>query len=906
MTLSTGTKLSHYEITSQIGKGGMGEVYQAKDQKLGRDVAIKVLPEEFARDADRVARFQREAKLLASLNHPNIAAIYGLEESDRTHFLVMELIEGQTLADRIKSGAIPVEEALKLALQIAEALEAAHEKGVIHRDLKPANIKVTPEGKVKVLDFGLAKAFAGEQSDINLSNSPTLSQAATMQGVILGTAAYMSPEQAKGKTVDKRTDIWAFGAVLFEMLTGKAAFHGDEVSEILASVIKGDTTLDLLPSNIHQRIHEVISRCLQKDLRKRYPDIANARYEIEQALADPRGVFVTPPAQFETRVKIYQMLPWIAAAVLLTAIIAGLAGWEMRPPEPRTTTRFYYELPPDQQFNMNIYPLLAVSPDGGQFLYATNKGLFLRSLDKLDAVLLPGTEDNPWQPFFSPDGKWVGYWSMDDSQLKKLPLSGGIPSRISDDRANGSFNWLEDDAIYFGQPADGIVKISPDDGTSETVIGGEGEMLYHPRILPDGKSMIFTVRTDEGYKIAVQSLESQERTILFPGDDAHYLPTGHLIYASENYLYAVPFDPGRRVPTGGPVAVIEDLFRMRNGAPQFAVSDSGTLVYLSRTGLEESAKRKIVWVDLDGNESPIPAPPDDYYLPKISPDGRYLAFTILPNIGKAAGEGDIWIWNLVRNDRVKLTNNKNLDVAPLWTPDGKRIAFGSQREQDLSVYWKAVDDTGDAEFVKSVPGKVCYPAAWSKDGQTLLLGEFNMSVPMSFDIGMLEMDGSGNYESLLNETYHEAQPRISPNGEWIAYTSSDSGQNQVYVRPFPGIKSGGRKPVSTNGGDSPLWSPHGETLYYRNGDMVMAVSVKTDPDMNLGQPKPLFQKSYISSAFMFGNFDFSTWDIHPDGKKFLMLKPDTSTTEESYTSGQRKITVVTNWFEELKKRVPVK
>jgi len=366
-----GKTLGHYQITSQLGKGGMGEVYQAKDQKLGRDVAIKVLPEEFARDTDRVARFQREAKLLASLNHPNIAAIYGLEESDGTNFLVLELVEGDTLADRIKAGPIPVEESLKLALQMAEALEAAHEKGVIHRDLKPANIKVTPDGKVKVLDFGLAKAFAGEQAELNLSNSPTLSDMATQQGIILGTAAYMSPEQAKGRAVDKRTDIWAFGSVLYEMLTGQAAFQGEDVTEILAAVVKLGANLDLLPANLHPRVREVITRCLQRDLNRRYQDIRDARYEIEQALTDRDGVFVPPVTAVEPRTRLRTMLQWIVATLVLGAIIAGLAVWKLKPTEPRQVMRFDYELPEGQQFSATGTTTgspLAVSPDGGKLL----------------------------------------------------------------------------------------------------------------------------------------------------------------------------------------------------------------------------------------------------------------------------------------------------------------------------------------------------------------------------------------------------------------------------------------------------------------------------------------------------------------------------------------------------------
>jgi serine/threonine-protein kinase len=460
-----GKTLGTFECTALLGKGGMGEVYKAKDQKLGRDVAIKVLPEEFAKDADRVSRFQREAKLLASLNHPNIAAIHGLEESDGTHFLVLELIEGDTLADRLKRGAIPVEESLKLALQIAEALEAAHEKGVIHRDLKPANIKVTPDGKVKVLDFGLAKAFAGEQAEVNLSHSPTLSEAATLQGVILGTAAYMSPEQARGKPVDKRTDIWAFGCVLYEMLTGKAAFQGEDVTEILAAVVKSGVDLDLLPANIHPRVREVITRCLQKEQRNRYRDIGEGQYEIKQVLADPSGVFVKPVAVAKSRKKLRVGLPWVAAAIVL----AGVAVWLLKPappPEPKQVVRFDYDLPEGQQFTRNdlgqIEAYMAVSPDGSQFVYPTNKGLYLRSIKEFEPKPIAGTDEGSRQPFFAPNGQSIGYFSSSDQKLKKIDISGGAPVVICDTGpvvAGASWD-LEESIVYSDLMNGGVFRVS--------------------------------------------------------------------------------------------------------------------------------------------------------------------------------------------------------------------------------------------------------------------------------------------------------------------------------------------------------------------------------------------------------------------------------------------------------------
>jgi serine/threonine protein kinase len=573
-----GKILGNFEIKSQLGKGGMGEVYQAKDRKLGRDVAIKVLPDEFARDADSVARFQREAKLLASLNHPNIAAIHGLEESGGTNFLVLELVQGETLADRIKRGPIPVEESLKLALQIAEALEAAHEKGVIHRDLKPANIKVTPEGKVKVLDFGLAKAFAGEQADLNLSNSPTLSEAATLQGVILGTAAYMSPEQAKGKTVDKRADIWAFGVVLFEMLTGRQLFTGETVSETLAAVLKSEPEWKRLPHNLHPRIRFLLERCLEKDPKDRYGSINDARVDIQRVLADPGGVLVEPFTTAKPGARMRTILPWIAA--ILGIIIAGFGIWNLRTPEPPQVTRFEYDLPEGQQFVSLTDYILAVSPDGKQFVYCTPKGLFLRSVNELTAKFISGTESSGLNPFFSPDGQWIGYYSQADRKLKKISINGGAPVVLCDVASVAGASWHTDNTIvYCPYPGSSIMRVSADGGTPESLLKAKSGVFVSPQMLPDNKSVLFTDVSQA--KIVVQSLKTGERKELFPGDTARYLPTGHIIYVVGNNLFAVPFNLERLEVRGGQVPVIEGVLKI--APPLYAVSDAGTLVYISGT-----------------------------------------------------------------------------------------------------------------------------------------------------------------------------------------------------------------------------------------------------------------------------------------------------------------------------------
>jgi eukaryotic-like serine/threonine-protein kinase len=889
-----GKMLAHYEITSRLGKGGMGEVYQAKDQKLGREVAIKVLPEEFARDTDRVARFQREAKLLASLNHPNIAAIYGLEESGGTNFLVLELVEGDTLADRIKAGPVPVEEALKLALQIAEALEAAHEKGVIHRDLKPANIKVTPDGKVKVLDFGLAKAFAGDQAELNLSNSPTLTRSptlsdmATMQGVILGTAAYMSPEQARGKSVDKKADVWAFGCVLFEMITGRVAFSGKDVTDILAAVIRSEPEWTTLPPNLHGRLREVLERCMKKDAKDRYHDISDVKADIQRVLTDSSGVLVQPVMAAEPRRKLRTIFPWVAAALILGAILAGVAVWKLKPSGPRQVMRSEYRLPEGQQLNNVEYPTLAVSPDGRQFVYVTAKGLYLRSMDEFDAKPINGTDESPAYPFFSPDGKWIGYFSVADLKLKKIAIGGGAPVTLCDANIVVGASWGADGKIVYAEYLKGIESVSANGGTPELIVKGP---MYHPQFLPDGKSLLFTLGSAPPYKIVVQSLQSGERRELFAGDKVRYIPTGHMIYSLGYNLFSVPFDLKSLKVAGGPVSVVEGIWRTTpERTPQYAVSDAGTLIYIpGQTRTVAALQRALVWVDQKGKEESISAVPNDYRMPRISPDGTRVALTIY-----TGQKSDIWIWDLARETMTRLTFNE-ASAGPLWTLDGQRIAFVSSS----AVYWKAADGTGEDEKLGSAADRGLGPWSWSSDGKTLVVLEFPGG--LNWDIGSLSMEGDHKWRSLLHEKYIELQPKISPDGRWMAYMSSESGRAEVYVRPFPEINKG-RWQVSTSGGNSPLWSPDGRKLFYRSGDAGMVVPVETEPAFRPGKPEALFRGAYVGLSLD----DAHTWDISPDGKRFLMIKEAVSTASPAAPEGPRKINIVVNWFEELKQRVPVK
>lgn len=634
--MEAGTQLGHYTVLAAIGRGGMGEVWKARDTKLGREVAIKTLPEEFSQDPERLARFEREAKLLASLNHPNIAAIYGFEKDKGSHFLVMEYVPGETLADRLTRGAIPVEESLKIALQIAEALEAAHEKTVVHRDLKPANVKVTPEGRVKVLDFGLAKAFAGDAEDVSLSNSPTLSMAATQQGVILGTAAYMSPEQAKGREVDKRTDVWAFGCVIYEMLTGQQAFRGEEVSEILASVIAREPDYKALPANLHPRLREILDRCLQKNVRRRFQGIGDVIADIEKVLSDPGGAFVRPAAEVAQATP-SSKLPWVAA-IVLGIVVSGVVAWNVKPgSSPGLVSRFLYDLPDEQGFSRTGQTLVAVSPDGSRMVYVANGQLHLRAMDTLESTPISGTDEDPSAPFFSPDGEWVGYFSNSDNQLKKIAPSGGAPVTLCG-AANllGAPSWERDDTIIFGQPK-GIMRVSANGGTPEVLVPNPGDAnLEKPQILPDGDSLLFSMGNVVQGQVVLRSLESGEQTVLFPGVDPTYVPTGHLIYGIDGVLFAVPFDLGTLKVTGGPVPLVEGV--RTTAQMQYAVSDSGTLVYVSGGN---SMNKLLALADPGGAVKSLDVPPMRYANPRFSPDGSRLAVDV------ADGEGsDIWVYDL--------------------------------------------------------------------------------------------------------------------------------------------------------------------------------------------------------------------------------------------------------------------
>jgi serine/threonine protein kinase len=888
-----GQTISHYKIVEKIGQGGMGEVYLAEDLFLDRKVALKFLPEVFTGDPERMARFEREAKLLASLNHPNIAVIHGLEQADGKRFIVLEYVKGKTLQAKLSKGPLPVEEVLGVCRQIAEALEAAHEKGVIHRDLKPANVMITAEEKVKILDFGLAKGLVDEGRSVDSSQSPTLTEAMTQPGVILGTSAYMSPEQARGKTVDKRADIWAFGCILYECSTGKKAFEGGTVSDTLASVLAREPEWQSLPQIFHPRIRLLLERCLKKEPNNRCRDIGDARLDIQEVLADPSGMYVKPVAMEEPQKKPRTMLPWLAVAVVLTALITGAVIWHLKstsPLVPPPVTRFIHELDNNQQFNNLLERNLAISPDGKQFVYSTNMGLCLRSMDQLDTRLLPGTIEAQ-NPFFSPDGQWIGYWSSADKKIEKISISGGAPVPLTNAAPTGFIAWIADDAIVYGESGKGIMQISENGGTPEIILKADGREIFSPQILPDGKSILFThLISRQQVKVMVQSLESGMNKELFSGDTAYYLSTGHIVYALGNDLLAVHFDPDKLKTTGGSFPVVKGVLRATS-APQYAVSDSGTLIYAA--GTATSSQRNLVWVDRNGNEELLEAEPKSYTGPRISPDGMQLAVTV-----DAYATEDIWIWDMDRKMLTPLTSEAAGTYAPLWSPDGKQIAYASLNGVNSGVYLKAVDEAGGGRLLCSASGIRLIPYTWSDNGKALMLMEIT---PTGTNAGIvtLSMEGDSKPKPLLLDKHAERRPQVSPDGQLLAYTSNMSGKNEVYVRQFPKI-DGRRLKASKNGGQNPLWSPDGRELFYRSGDAVMAVAVETEPMLSLGTPVILFRDIYAGFTT---DISATTWDISPDGKRFLMMK-DTATESAEETARDRIIAVL-NWFEELKERVPV-
>jgi len=880
-----GRKFGSYQILSFLGKGGMGEVYRAQDTTLRREVALKVLPAVFADAPERLARFRREAQLLASLNHNNIGAIYEFEQSVEVNFLVLEMVPGETLQERIvPSGPFPAEEALRIAKQIAEALEAAHEKAIIHRDLKPANIKVTPEGKVKVLDFGLAKAFGGDETTSDPSGSPKLTDA-TGEGTILGTAAYMSPEQARGKKVDKRADIWAFGCVLYELLTGKQAFGEETVTETFAAVLKAEPDWSQLPATTPASIRVLLRRCLQKDLTRRLRDATDARIEIEDALDAPAAV--EPPTSVMPAHPVWQRaIPW-AAGLIAGAVIAGLAVWNLKPSPPKRVTRTVVALPLDDQLVIRPFPVFALSPDGTLLAYQASRGgtqqIYLRRIDSLEARPVPGTE-GARSSFFSPDGQWLGF--SDGRKLKKISVSGGAPVTIADGIAAG---WGSNDMIVIANAAN-LWQVSASGGTPQPLTQLEKGELAHawPEILPGGKAVVFTVFTSENpddAQIAMQSLETGKRKVLVNGGSyARYASSGHLVYIRSGTLLAVPFDLERLAATGPAVPVLEAVLESPRGAGYFSIAKNGSLVYVpGSTGRAGERVMTLVWVDRKGVADPLKAPPRRYRLPRVSPDGQHLAVAI------AEARTDIWTYSLARDPLTRLTFEGS-NSGHQWTRDGKRVAFSSDRGGSASVFWKPADG-GGADEQLTTGNQAHLPGSFTLDGRSFFFTEIDPKTGL--DIWVMPLERNGKPRPFLRAPYSEGTPRLSPDDQYVAYVSDESGRFEVYVQPFPG--PGGKYQISSEGGREIAWAANGE-LFYRTGDnKMMAVEIKTQPTLTVGKPRLLFEGYEINNQ---GNRLAANYDVTADGQRFIMLK---SSDQQAATT---QIIFVVNWFEELKQRVP--
>jgi len=872
----------------------MGEVYRARDERLCRDVALKVLPSEFARDAQRMARFGREAQLLAALNHPHIATLYGLEESGSTRALAMELVEGPTLAERIAQGPLPLDEILALARQIAEALEYAHEHGIIHRDLKPPNVKVTPEGTVKVLDFGLAKALAEESAPPDISNSPTLSGAATKAGHILGTAAYMSPEQARGKPADRRADIWSFGVLLYEMLTGKPSFPGETVSDTLAAVLRAEPDWSVLPAATPPRIRRLLRRCLEKDPKRRLQAIGEARITLEEqisgraagaASAVGEQAAASPPAR--------GLIPWVIAAAF--AVITAVLSWNLLRPAreaPKPVTRFSLQLPATQSLKADNEPALVLSPDGSRLVYLAAVDawpqLMFRSLNRLEAAPLPGTQ-NAEGPFFSPDGNWVGFSA--DNELKKVSVNGGPISSLAQGIVWRGATWGPDDTIvYAPQATSGLMRVPASGGAPQAVTQldpAKKERTHRwPQFLPGGKAVLFTVGTLDSpdyyddARIDAVVLATGERRVVYSGASmARYVPTGHLVLARGGGLFAVEFDAERLKVTGSPIPVLEGLAGEEGtGAVHFSLADNGTLTYVP--GGRRGATSSFAWVDRSGTFQQLTLPPRAYLDPSLSPDGTRLA------VASSAGKDqDIWVYDFPRATLNRLTFGGS-SRAPHWSPDGKRIAYSTLAPDGKNdIYIKAADGSGTVELV-SRSDYFQYVSSWSPDGKKLVCGRWNEHGTRN--IWVVSLEGDRKPGRFSQAEFVESNASISPDGRWLAYVSLESGRYEVYVRPFDG--SPGKWQVSTEGGREPRWPASGRELYYRSLDSrMMVAAVEAGARFRAGAPRTLF-----SGVYNVNTQTDTLYDVAPDGRRFLMEHPSEA------ESNSRQMNVVLNWFEELR------
>jgi len=900
-----GQTLSHYRITSALGAGGMGEVYRATDTNLHRDVAIKVLPQEVVQDPERLARFRREAHLLASLNHPNIAAIYGLEEADGKPFLALELVEGEDLKQRLARGAIPVDEALEIAEQIAEALEEAHNKGIVHRDLKPANVKLTPDGKVKVLDFGLAKAWAGDAPEGSsasggaLSQSPTLAHTGTVAGVILGTAAYMSPEQARGKPVDKRADVWSFGVLLWEMLTGRTLFAGDTVTDVIASVVKEEPDLAALPEATPTAMRRLLERCLRKDRRLRLPDIGAARLELQDALAgkDTETANADAERTVETvlRRRKRERRAWSAVAVVLGGVAAALAFALLRPaPTPKPPAgRFAIEAPPGWRFHAWGWPV--PSPDGTQILFRAvpettphdltredeSTMLWMRPLESLTARVLAGT-DHVEHPFWSPNGQFVGFFA--DGELRRLNLASGTIQRICAlpplTGFAGGADWSPDGTVIFATASE-IFTVPAEGGEPRPFAppgaskGGPGRGM--PQFLAGTGRLGFLAGGDDlpaGYYVGPLASPDQSRRVVDGLTRVRYAG-GYAFFVQGNALVAQPLDVEHATLTGAPVAVATSVgvYKANAGIGWFAVSPGGTLAYMAAQAT--SSDVQLTWLDRKGAAMGTVGAPGGYGQIVLSPDGRNVAV----ETPDADGGHDLWLIDVARGAATRVTAGPDDETNPVWSPDGRSLVFSSLHDGETDLRRKGLRAADPETVLTDSPGGD-YPESWTPDGKTLLF----IRQPAAGDqsVWALTPGGSGEPEPILNAGFYVDEPQVSPDGRWLAYASRESDRSEVYVEPFR--REGDRVRVSMDGGGQPKWRGDGKELFFASLDgQLMSVGFRVvgdRPEVDL--PKSLFPIGDFSGP------DYDDYAPSGDGQRFL-VKVAVSEVQPVHMH------VVTNW-----------
>ena len=909
MVLSSGSRIGPYEISGLIGAGGMGEVFRAVDVNLGRVAAIKVLPQSLASDPERLARFEREAQTLAVLNHPNIAQVFGFEKGEGNfRALAMEFVDGPTLADRINGVPVPLDEAIPIAAQIADALESAHDRGIIHRDLKPLNIKVRPDGTVKVLDFGLAKAISdpgsgiGDQASSVLSNSPTVTTPAmTHAGVVLGTASYMSPEQAKGRVVDRRTDIWAFGCVLFEMLTSRRAFAGEDVSDVMVSILRDEPKWSLLPADTPPHVLTLLRRCLEKDLRKRLPHIGVARLDLIAPPAPPISAPRTP------------LMLWRTIAVLALLVAIGVPSWMLmspRPMAPASLLRVRTDL--SRRGGVALNGFLAISRDGRVVAFsgrstgdAPRAGLFIRMLDQLDAEFLPGTEGGG-VPFFSPDGRFVAFFA--GGSLKKVATSGGSAITVCDAPQPRGGWWDDDDSIIFSS-AKGLQRVAAAGGEPKIIldVAAARGPVTGPQALPGGRGILYGVATNSdpssGSIMAVDANGGVPREVVKGGRLPRYLPSGHLTFVRGGVLYAMRFDLATLQPKGESVPVVDGVAQdVLQSIPNFAISDKGTLAYQAATSTD-SAQAPIMWLRASGPLIPLRSQGSTYSHPRFSPDGTRVAMAIVDGT-----QADIWVYDWQRDILTRITREPAADIAPVWTPDGTGIVFGSNRGNGVSnLFWQRADGTGAAQRLttSTVPQ---LPDTFSPDGRSLVLHEGDPTSGRQ-TLTVLPIESAGVQGLKIGQPFPfvagpslNANARFAPDGKWVAYSAFDTGSFEVYVEPFPG--PGPRVQISNGGGNLPVWSPKQNELYYAGSGVgrMMAVAITAkDGTLVPARPRP-WSETQFSSSTPYARYG-PGFDIHPDGQRFLVTPPP-STAPDSDRVGQ--IVLTFNLFDELRRLAPIK